>query len=49
MGKTHGDRNTKIMALTDARGLPVKLALTGGEGRPTRAIMSSSCSAIRAV
>lgn len=31
MGKTRGGRNTKIMALTDVRGLPVKLALIEGQ------------------
>lgn len=31
MGKTRGGRNTKIMALTDVRGLPVKLSLIEGQ------------------
>ena len=31
MGKTRGGRNTKIMALTDARGLAVKLSLIEGQ------------------
>jgi len=30
MGRTRGGRNTKIMALTDGRGLPVKLLLIEG-------------------
>lgn len=31
MGKTRGGRNSKIMALTDVRGLPVKLSLIEGQ------------------
>jgi transposase len=31
MGRTRGGRNTKIMALTDGRGLPVKLSLIEGQ------------------
>ena len=31
MGKTRGGRNTKIMAATDGRGLPVKLLLIEGQ------------------
>lgn len=31
MGKTRGGRNTKIMALTDVRGLPLKLSLIEGQ------------------
>ncbi len=31
MGRTRGGRNTKIMALTDGRGLPVKLLLILGQ------------------
>lgn len=31
MGRTRGGRNTKIMALTDVRGLPVKLSLIEGQ------------------
>lgn len=31
MGKTRGGRNTKIMALTDRRGLPVRLSLIPGQ------------------
>jgi transposase len=31
MGRTRGGRNTKIMALTDGRGLPVKLLLIEGQ------------------
>jgi hypothetical protein len=31
MGKTRGGRNTKIMALTNARGLALKLSLIEGQ------------------
>ncbi|WP_395719768.1 IS5 family transposase [Prosthecobacter sp.] len=31
MGRTRGGRNTKIMALTDGRGLPVRLLLIEGQ------------------
>ena len=31
MGRTRGGRNTKIIALTDGRGLPVKLLLIEGQ------------------
>jgi transposase len=39
MGRTRGGRNTKIMALTDGRGLPVKLLLIEGQAYEGRYVI----------
>lgn len=39
MGRTRGGRNTKIMALTDGRGLPVKLLLIEGQAYEGKYVM----------
>ena len=46
MGKTRGGRNTKIMAATDGRGLPVSLLLVEGqayEGHHVLALLPAPC------
>ena len=38
MGRSRGGLTTKIHALTDARGLPIKLTLTPGQAHDSHAV-----------